>query len=137
MITILNVLGTIAAIVLNVSILVGFPTYAIRARRDGYPARHRALENSSTMVRLPVIDSPELRAARAHTESLAQGIEARARLWDLGPELVRYEQSAGSVAYLDLTDGSLGRSRAELDERITTAEMRALFGVPDLEPVAA
>jgi hypothetical protein len=133
----LNVLGTIVAIVANVSVLIGFPIYVFYARRDGYAARHRAPELASTSQRIRVIETPELHAARALTEQLAQAIEERARLWDFAPEMVelpRYDQSAGSPAYLDLTPGALAAQRRsdgfDRDRMISTGEMYALWGAP-------
>lgn len=158
MITTLNVLGTIAAILANLAVLIGLPTYVLRCRRNGYAARHRAPELGSTMLRIVPIDTAELRVARARTEQLATQIERRAQLWDdgvrgtelgaawlgiggiePGDELTEYDQDAGSPRFREVTTEAL-------DRRITTAEMWAVTGfapvevdewVGDPEPVGA
>lgn len=132
--------------------------------RHGAPGRRRARASTWERSASVFVDEPEVRVARVRVEATAAEIEARAALWNDGRtgtelaeaylgitgiehvvEVDRYEQSAGSPAYLAVTARGIAsvpepeneRERVELrDERITTADMTARFGA-ELGPALA
>jgi len=137
--------------------------YSYRPRHAA-PGRRRARASTWERSAGIVVDEPEVRVARVRVEETAAEIEARAVAWDEGRtgtdlaeeylgitgiehvvEVDRYEQSAGSPAYLAVSFRGVAhvavpeneRERVEArDERITTADMTLRFGA-ELGPALA
>lgn len=99
----------------------------LRERADPYEARHRAdrggvstwqSHGRAWTARVAVPDPDDLQDRRAAVEAAAVAILERAEVWNrellagplFDPALERYEGSAGDLAYLQLTDGSLDRT---------------------------
>jgi hypothetical protein len=158
---VLGYVPTATAAALLIAALRG--PYSYRPRH-GAPGRRRARTSTWERAASVVVDDPEVRVARVRVEETAAQIETRAALWNDGrtgtelaeaylgitgiehvAEIERYEQSAGSPAYLAVTARGVvrmpepenERERVELrDERITTADMTARFGA-ELGPALA
>lgn len=137
--------------------------YAYRGRHSA-PGRRRARVSTWERSAGIVVDTPEVRVARVRVGQVAAAIVERAALWNDGrtgtelaeaflgidgiepvAETERYEQSAGSPAYLAVSARGVApvaepeneRERVELrDERISTADLTARFGA-ELGPALA
>lgn len=129
--------------------------YAYRGRHHA-PGRRRARASTWERSAGLLVDEPDVRAARARTEQIAARIEQRAAEWNdprepgelaeawLGViehepaiELSAYDHGAGSERYLDVTPTAIARpgpvrgvARIDLDRRITTLELRSMWGTP-------